>query len=581
MLQIGISWIWIALSVVSLGYMVTYLLNKATGYQKEDIDTVLMLGICFLTIYAQIFSLIHKVGAAASGLLLCIVLASVLFLRKSFGQFIRQLTKSLWKEKWVFFLLLGLAGIIVILTSLDIEHYDSYLYHAQSIRWIEEYGAVPGLGNLHNRIAYNSSIFCLQALFSIKFLFGQSLHSINGFITLVFIGYALCSMKFLRKRKWYVSDFLRLGLIIFFNDSQNYPLISSPGSDLLALGLVLYILIKWVSLWEDGETHQAPYAYLCLLGVFDVSVKLSAAMIVLLALLPTVELVKKKKWKDICLYVFAGVVIILPFLIRNVIISGYLLYPYPELDLFDVDWKMPEYTLFFDRNEVKAWGRGLNDVRLFDTPFREWFSLWYGKLSRTMRQWFVLNIISMAVAILYGIYKAFKKDGRYLWLSITVGTCFILWFVSSPLPRYGSIYLIVMPLLVIGKVMSQWKKEKNTGLAVIIIMTALGSYHMYPITNSGLTCEWNHRRKSADYAQRECKEYTLGNEIIYVPANGDQAGYYAFPSTPYAERFNIIEMRGEDISKGFRIKEEYQEAYVTTYGQIEEINMFEKGRVQE
>ena len=28
-------------------------------------------------------------------------------------------------------------------------HFDSGLYHAQAIRWIEEYGVVPGLANLH------------------------------------------------------------------------------------------------------------------------------------------------------------------------------------------------------------------------------------------------------------------------------------------------------------------------------------------------------------------------------------------------------------------------------------------------
>ena len=30
-------------------------------------------------------------------------------------------------------------------------HVDTGLYHAQSIRWAEEYGAVPGLALLHNR----------------------------------------------------------------------------------------------------------------------------------------------------------------------------------------------------------------------------------------------------------------------------------------------------------------------------------------------------------------------------------------------------------------------------------------------
>ena len=43
-------------------------------------------------------------------------------------------------------------------------HVDTGLYHAQAIRWIEEYGVVCGLGNLHSRFAYNSAAFALCAL---------------------------------------------------------------------------------------------------------------------------------------------------------------------------------------------------------------------------------------------------------------------------------------------------------------------------------------------------------------------------------------------------------------------------------
>ena len=66
--------------------------------------------------------------------------------------------------------------------STGIIHYDTGLYHAQSIRWIEEYGVVPGLGNLHTRLAYNSASFCLSALYSFAFLGGQSYHCVAGFL---------------------------------------------------------------------------------------------------------------------------------------------------------------------------------------------------------------------------------------------------------------------------------------------------------------------------------------------------------------------------------------------------------------
>lgn len=574
MILVVASWLWIGLSVFCVGYAILSLLNKVAGYTKMETDMIIMMGICSLTVYAQWFSLVYKVGAVATILLLCAVLVILFFMRKGILQHMGRVLSNLWKEKWLFVVFV-VAIALVAITSGRINHYDTYLYHAQSIHWIEDYGIVPGLGNLHNRLAYNSSVFCLQALFSMEFLVNQSIHSINGFITLFFLGYSICTLKAPRQKKFFISDFLRFGLIIFLNDQENCLLISSPGSDHLALGLVFYILIKWISFWEEKEEQEAPYAYLCLLAVFDVSVKLSAAMVVLLTLLPAISLIRKKKWKEIFCYIFAGVVIILPFLIRNVIISGYLLYPYPELDLFDVDWKMPAYTLTFDRNEIKAWGWGLNDVRLFNTPFREWFSYWYHNLNRPLKQLFVLNIPATLVAFAYGFYKGLKKDWRSFWFVFTIAAIFMLWFTAAPLPRYGSAYMILMPLLVLGKIMSrESEKRKYVAEKAVLVIVAIGSYCMHPILFYGLTCDWKYLRRCANYVEYSCVEYKLGEEIIYVPESGDQAGYFAFPSTPYAARLDLIELRGTDISEGFRMKEEYRKAYVTSSGQVDEVDMF-------
>lgn len=35
------------------------------------------------------------------------------------------------------------------------SHFDSGQYHFGAIRWIEQFPLVPGLGNLHSRLAYN------------------------------------------------------------------------------------------------------------------------------------------------------------------------------------------------------------------------------------------------------------------------------------------------------------------------------------------------------------------------------------------------------------------------------------------
>lgn len=65
--------------------------------------------------------------------------------------------------------------------SRGLQHTDTGIYHAQAIRWYEEYGLVKGLGNLQQHFAYNSAYLAYAAAFSMKWLVGQSLHGTNGF----------------------------------------------------------------------------------------------------------------------------------------------------------------------------------------------------------------------------------------------------------------------------------------------------------------------------------------------------------------------------------------------------------------
>ena len=96
-------------------------------------------------------------------------------------------------------------------------HFDSGLYHAQAIRWIEEYGVVPGLANLHCRLAYNSSVFTLTALYSMSFVMGQSFHAVAGFMAMVLAGKAFSVVEVFRRKKVYVSDFIKVALLFYLS----------------------------------------------------------------------------------------------------------------------------------------------------------------------------------------------------------------------------------------------------------------------------------------------------------------------------------------------------------------------------
>ena len=79
--------------------------------------------------------------------------------------------------------------------SRGLQHTDTGIYHAQAIRWYEEYGLVKGLGNLQQHFAYNSAYLAYAAAFSMKWLVGQSLHGTNGFLQAFLCIWALYGLK--------------------------------------------------------------------------------------------------------------------------------------------------------------------------------------------------------------------------------------------------------------------------------------------------------------------------------------------------------------------------------------------------
>ena len=69
-------------------------------------------------------------------------------------------------------LALGLVAWVASKATLPPTNYDSGLYHFNAIRWINMYPIVPGLGNLHGRLAFNQSLFTYVAALNFYPVFG-------------------------------------------------------------------------------------------------------------------------------------------------------------------------------------------------------------------------------------------------------------------------------------------------------------------------------------------------------------------------------------------------------------------------
>lgn len=554
MVSILLNWIYIFLTTFAMGFAFSKFVQNRLNYQIRGIDAVVSCGMIIATVYAQLFSLVYKVGLLANLLMVLLCLVIYIVWWKEIAEQVGNMFRRSSNIKSVLIVLLIIIWSYC--TSRGYMHYDSDLYHAQSIRWIEEYGVVKGLGNIHVRFAYNSSFFAVSALYSMKFLIGQSLHTVNGFIALILSLEVLKLTDIVRRKSVLLSDFARLGA--FYYLTVIYRDIIAPASDYAIMCIVFFLIIKWLAQLEQDRETIVPFALLCVGGVFAVSVKLTAGLILLLVIKPAYRLIKEKNWRDIVLYILMGLVILLPWMARTIVISGYLLYPFPALDVFSVDWKIPAEAAALDAAEIKTWGRGLNDATLVDLGISEWFPGWFrtmlpatGKLLVALD---MLCIVLFAVILIRMLVSKRKRTVENMDCLLVLGSVivsYIFWQTSAPLLRYGYAYVLLVVMLTAGVLWGMWcsceKKLFYRAFAAGLVLFTLIKFvslagYMYGVADKPYY--W----QQGDYGTYALESYEVNEVLFYYPESGDRVGYSSFPALP---RKTEIRFRGSGLKDGF------------------------------
>ena len=574
MLSVILIWLYMGITTFIIGYGVLRVITRHLPYCTLNADAYFMCGLVSVTVYAQFFSLFSGVGLAAN-LVLCVLCALIILVnRKAFAETVRLMVFSTEEtfSRFVFGAVLVLFFIFAYGASRGMIHYDTGLYHAQSIRWIEEYGAVRGLGNLHCRLAYNSSSFALSALYSMAFLGGPSFHCAAGWLSFLLAVVCLSIGKSLRAGRIRTSDFARVMCVYYLVNIFDEMI--SPASDYFMVLVAFYIVIRWLDLSERGEKTILPYALLCVLGVFLMTVKLSAALILLLTVYPTCRLTGEKRWGETGAYLGLGILTALPFFIRNVVISGWLVYPFTQIDLFDVVWKIPRGLADYDAREIQVWGRGYTDVAQFDMPVREWLPGWFGTLAGSDKVFVLAAVAAVAVLLAEAAYLIWRKHKEYrasltdsvarervmspaLFLAqATVAASFLFWLCTSPLIRYGCVWVYLTAAVVFGGLYEAvmrfadggWRMASGRTVSALIVLLLIykGAALARETAGSYVNDYWLVQK---DYDNYETRPYEIAGVTFYCPIAGDQVGYSSFPSSPSEAGIGFL---GEGISDGFR-----------------------------
>lgn len=244
---------------------------------------------------------------------------------------------------------------------------DYELYHLQSVKWISTYAIVPGLGNLYNPLAlnYSSFLYTYTAAIDSAWLEGRAYYvssTLLAYVTILQCGGEL--YRLLYGRKVILPDlFLALMLpMVLLNVSTTH--LSAYSPDPIVFFLYVLLASEVLRLFEHGveaEQVRRRAVTVVFLASVAVTVKLSLAVFGALCILPAVSVGILRygwwPWKQPRLWWtwgFSTALLILPWIGRNIIMSGYPLFPSAVLAL-PVPWKMSHDIVVEASRVIHVW----------------------------------------------------------------------------------------------------------------------------------------------------------------------------------------------------------------------------------
>lgn len=563
-----ISWVFAGWLSLIFGLSGT---NLLTSYLREDkqalrdsrVDYILLFGFILVTSLTSIITLFSPINwLVTSGFTVVGIYLSYIHKKELLQVFSNIVSgaKAMslpLKVAVAAAFLLSMCAIII-----EFGESDVWFYHSQSIKWIKEYAVVPGLGNLHGRFAFNSHFFVSSSVFTLWFSEEYVVFSLNSLFFFLFTVRLLLNIQqSLTREQW--PFFILNSLLLVTCTFQIFPLTNGTSTDAISAILLLYAFLLFLEYTFNEKTTTELVLFWSLILTAS-TFKLSAIFSGFLLLYHLPIVFKKRRFP---VFLAVSLFIMLPFITRNIILSGYLVYPVPSLDVLSVDWKIPMEEVVLEKELIEGWqklpnGEGANIPieeipQILDVPFVEWIKEWWPSKSL---KWKSVMIIDLFTVLLMFI-ALYRKNYKLALLCFTVFFNLVFWFLKTPNPRFAYAFLLIGLSLVFAYSLSPILEKKyvrfNQYLFILFSVLMLSS----PVLKSDVIYVDNpdlslllipqYYQIQSPPETFETKDFTVNTPPSAPPAKGIWCYNLPLPCTPFPKK-NLV-MRGEDYQAGFRV----------------------------
>ena len=343
-------------------------------------------------------------------------------------------------------LLLGIAAYC----SQVIVWYDTRLYHMQAIRWLSEYGLVPGLGLIHSRFGYPSSWLGLAASVNQGILQGRVASLAGGVCLLLLIVHFLITfIRIITGRGKNHDIFFALASLPALIIIMVYGMPNSPAPDLPIIILVIetawsILVISEFQQKTSSSSDNPMNARIIplLLAAGAVSIKLSA--LPLLAVTVFYYLVKGRLKPGKLLATGSILTFFLvPLAAAGFITTGCAFYPLPTFCM-NVPWSLGAARATAESTIIREWARWGGRPTPDGANSWNWIAPWFAE-EKVCSLLLALSILAILVIILRHARKKYVYWNSYSAFLALAGIAFMMY--AAPNWRFGLGYLVILPAL--------------------------------------------------------------------------------------------------------------------------------------
>ena len=560
MLTTLLAWIYISFLSWMWGIFFLQFIKKITRNELHlpHFSIICITGLSAITVIAATLSLFIQLGEWWVQFLF-IIPCLALFFKKDSPVFFAALKKELQDLHFFSIILLSACLLLIlVMSSWTIIHPDTLGYHAQTIQWIEKYKAVPGLVHLHVRFGFQGLWFVDTALFGFSFIGKEGITFLNSTVLFWFFIFFINRINynfFKEGKRLYGFFWTALLVLSIWSYTQIRLTATSASPDFIAtlfILIIIYLLLE-KDLKDPGESTWLLVTFLSLVAV---TIKLSVAPILLVGVvLALLELVKRKI-KSLFSIMFIAAVTLSPFIARNIIATGYIVFPSTSIDVTNVDWKYDPQLTVDEKNYITAHAKKagvtsdeINVVNQMNVA--EWLPAWWQNRAAADKIIMILLALSFISALL-SIKKIVLSGFIPLLALITLLAGIIFWFANAPDPRFG--FGSILGFIGVVSYLVFKEKEIFIGKNVLIVILLLVTGPIFAYTGYRFLNFFNIDQLITPLGieRPEYKTFECDGIKFNSPVENKEFGITPVPCTDLdCEKFSP---RGSKVEDGFKAK---------------------------